>query len=323
MLPRQHGLQKKYGKMRIVLTSIILLVCFNMYSQNVENYITKKLYGEEKIYLHESDLIGNRVFTIQDSLLSVNYKEIVGGKKFLSVNYENISSTSYVPPFNFWAVDFKNINLPYSSKSNNVVRFGFNTSGGGGKIDQNEHDLHIAFENSYYPQVAIAGLPVGHEIYEWHLQSTDKNNVVHRPITIAGSTTGLGSGIGLEVDEIYLKGYNDQEQWLRFNRNFKHMQMMDTATIRFEKIQDDIALLNYFTGVRFWDIISTSGDKLVINRQNNPLEINAQKMRMEFIPIVTGATSGDANANAISVGVGVGEAYKWDDGSAILMMIRK
>lgn len=38
---------------------------------------------------------------------------------------------------------------------------------------------------------------------------------------------------------------------------------------------------------------------------------------------VTGATSSNANANAISAGVGVGEAYKWDDGSAILMMIRK
>jgi hypothetical protein len=41
------------------------------------------------------------------------------------------------------------------------------------------------------------------------------------------------------------------------------------------------------------------------------------------LSIVTGATSSDANTNAISAGVGVGEAYIWDDGSAIFMMIRK
>ena len=38
---------------------------------------------------------------------------------------------------------------------------------------------------------------------------------------------------------------------------------------------------------------------------------------------VTGTTSSIANANAASAGVGAGETYKWDDGSAILMMIRK
>ena len=312
--------------MKKILVIIIVFLFTKLDAQSIEVLKDSLLFGDEKIAMF-SNKDGHRLDISINDLFTRNFLEINGSNtwKILGVDFKNITSNGYLPPLGQYLSEVKNQNLPTSTKSNFTTKSGFNTNGQGGRIDNNEHSIATAMEYRYFIPGGLLNENYPYEVAEWHIELNDKNGNHHRPITIAAGVDGKAGVIGFDVDDVHYNGYSTGQalDWYKISRVYKYQRFDDTITVINNKRQDNIPLSRFHDGSRLWDIHTTVGDKLILNKEANPLSIDAIKLNVPNIPIVTGATSSDANANAISAGVSAGEAYKWDDGSAIFMMIRK
>lgn len=135
--------------------------------------------------------------------------------------------------FTMWATNFPGVNVPYSSRANHVWRFGYNTSGGGGRVISTDADLHMAFESNFY-NTALNGLR--YRMWEWHVQSQDSLNNVHRVISAAGAHDGSAGDVGFNSDGVYFSRYNNPStNWLQVNRFSKLWAFRDSMVMYFDK----------------------------------------------------------------------------------------
>ena len=155
---------------------------------------------------------------------------------FIKLKSTGQTDNPNVADWNFWVTNFPGNNTPFSTRANNVMRFGYNVGSGGGRVNPLDADLHIAFESNYNFQQPALNLPIGARVWEWHLQSQDTLGIVHRPITAFGAHNGRAGGIGFSADQLYLEKYNSPgTQWINIDRFTKNFDILDSMQFRFNK----------------------------------------------------------------------------------------
>ncbi len=133
------------------------------------------------------------------------------GYNFFRVDPDNQTNNSTVGSFTFWATNFDGVNSPYSSRANHVWRFGYNTAAGGGREINGDADLHIAFESNFY-NVYTTGRRK--RSWEWHLQSQDTLDGVHRMISAIAAHDGKDGEISFSTNRFTLNPYSISGPWL-------------------------------------------------------------------------------------------------------------
>lgn len=200
--------------------------------------ITSNIYRTGKMSLNTTDTTG-QITIGRDSAsatpaIVARYGDASGGFNFFSLR--PISQTGngggLLGNFNFWATNFDGSNVPYSSRANHVWRFGYNTAAGGGRIIGTDADLHIAFESNFYGELLDG---IRRRNWEWHLQSQDTVNGVHRIITAQGAHNGRSGDIGFNSDGLYMSRYNTGAPWLTANRFARTFILHDSMPIFFGK----------------------------------------------------------------------------------------
>ena len=146
---------------------------------------------------------------------------------FYKLNGANVSANA--KNFNFGVCTFTGVNLPGSSRENNVVSIGWNVQANGTREDATQANLRIAFEEHYLQ--GGTGTPA----FEWHLSSIDESGQEHRPISLyAPKDGGAGSSLSIGSDIIRFRDY-DGTVYAQLNATSKAFDFNDVDfCIRFD-----------------------------------------------------------------------------------------
>lgn len=202
--------------------------------------INSNVYRTGKVSLNTTDTTG-QITIGRDSAsatpaIVARYKDASNGA-FNVLKISPISQTGngggLLGDYSMWATNFPGVNTPYSSRANHVWRMGYNTSGGGGRVISTDADLHMAFESNFY-NTALNGQR--YRMWEWHVQSQDTLDNVHRVISATGAHDGSAGDIGFNSDGFYFSRYNNPStNWLQVNRFSKLWAFRDSMVMYFDK----------------------------------------------------------------------------------------